>query len=371
VFVLFALAGLFIAPRASAYVYWSSNATGLLRAANDGSQLGFFVSTPPFSDAVAIDGKYVYWTSSDGRIGRANLNGTDPNPNFITGLPDYLPGLAVNGTSIYWSGLTAIGRAGIDGTGADPSLIATNHATGLALDGQHLYWGENEIGAIGRADLDGKNVDLGFVAAPGDPCSVAVDPGHVYWSDATGNSIGRANLNGSGVSPKFIDTGVPIGCGIAVFQSHIYFGTAQYPSPSSIARANVDGSGLQNAYFSLGVYGGPFVQMAVDALGPPPAPPSNAFRILGQKRNRKNGTALVKVKLPGPGVLALFGKQVRRITRKVTRAGTVSVPIRPRRRVARHLRRSHRLIVVFRLRFTPTGGDPATKSRQLWLVKAH
>lgn len=362
------LAGGATASSAGAYIYWSAAATGLMRATNDGSQLGFFVSTPPRSDAVAIDGKYVYWTSEDGRIGRADLSGANPNPDFIAGLPSYLPGLAVNGTSIYWSSLTAIGRANIDGSGVNPTLIKTNHATGLAADGQHIYWGENELGWIGRANLDGSRATQTFVPAPGDPCSVAVDFSHLYWSDAGGNSIGRANLNGTGVEAKFIDPGMPLDCGVAVFEDHVYFGTNLFPSPSSIARANSDGSSLQTV-FSLGVYGGPFVQMAIDGLGQVLSPASNSFKVVARKRNRIKGTAIIKVKVPGPGFLKVFGKQVKTLSRKIVRAGTVSLSIRPRPTVATRLRRRGRALVGFKLRFTPTGGSPATRALQLWLVK--
>jgi hypothetical protein len=34
---------------------------------------------------VAVDGQHLYWTDSDsGSIGRADLDGSNPNPMFIT-----------------------------------------------------------------------------------------------------------------------------------------------------------------------------------------------------------------------------------------------------------------------------------------------
>jgi hypothetical protein len=363
------IASMLAAPGAGAFIYWSANATGLLRATNDGAEFGFFVSTPQFSDAVAIDDQHVYWTSSDGRIGRADISGANPDPNFITGLPDYLPGLAVNGTNIYWSSLTSIGRADLDGGGIVPKLIKTTHASGLALDSQHIYWGENSLGTVGRASLNGRNPEVEFVPAPGDPCSVAVDSSYLYWSDATGNAIGRASLDGSTVEPKFIDPGVPIDCGVAVFQSHIYFGTNLYPSPSSMARVATDGSDLQTVFFSLGVYGGPFVQMAVDGRGPASAGPPNGFKVGKFKRNKRKGTARIIVMVPGPGTLTVFGKQVKKASRKAAEAGKLSLPLRPRRRLMRRLGTEHRALVAFRLKYLPTGGEPATKSLQRWLVK--
>jgi hypothetical protein len=40
---------------------------------------------------------------------------------------------------------------------------------------------------------------------------VAVDAGHIYWTNLTGGSIGRANLDGSEVEQNFITTTYPAG----------------------------------------------------------------------------------------------------------------------------------------------------------------
>jgi sugar lactone lactonase YvrE len=68
-------------------------------------------------------------------IGRANLDGTGANPNFITSAtnPD---GLAVDGSHIYWanSGSTTIGRANLDGTGVDQGLYHGRFLYRVALD---------------------------------------------------------------------------------------------------------------------------------------------------------------------------------------------------------------------------------------------
>jgi hypothetical protein len=364
------LAALVAAPAAGAFIYWSANATNLMRSANDGSGLGFFVPTAPYSDAVAIDGSHVYWTSSDGRIGRANLDGTGANPNFITGLPSYLPGLAVNATTIYWSSLTSIGRAKIDGTEVEPNFLATNHATGLALDSHYLYWGENELGRIDRAALDGSGgVDTKFISAPGDPCSVAVDSSYVYWSDATGNSVGRAKINGSGAEPAFINPGAAVDCGVAVSPSYVYFGINGYPGPSSMARANLDGSGLLTSFFSLAPYGGPFVQMAVDSLAPSPVLPSNVFNFLGQARDKRHGTARLKLRVPGPGTLVLSGRGLWKATRHPTGAATLVLLVRPRGSLAAKLAKRGKALATAKLTFTPVGGTAATQTRHLWLLE--
>jgi hypothetical protein len=365
------VAALAAAPRADAFIYWTANAGGLLRAANDGSQLGFLFDTPPFSDAVAIDSSHIYWTSSDGRIGRAGIDGSNPDPNFITGLPSYLPGLAVDGSHIYWSSLTAIGRAKLDGSGVEPGFIATNHASGVAVDARNIYWGENAIGKIGRAAITGAGANQSFIPAPGDPCSVTVDSEHVYWSDATNNTIGRAGLDGSAVEPAFIDPGERVDCGVAVFGGHVYFGIDRFPDSSAMARADLNGTGLQNTFFSLGTYGGPFVQMAVDARQPAVVPAGPyLLKVVGQVRNKRRGTARLRVKVGGPGKVILSGRQVRKVSRTAAQAGKLWLPVKPRHGLARRLRRKHRALAKLELRLVPSDeAAPVAKAWRLWLAK--
>ena len=75
---------------------------------------------------------------------------------------------------VYWADLTAgnestIGRANLDGTGADHRFITrTGDPSGVAVDAEYVYWSDSG-GTIGRADLDGTGVDRSFIAAGGVP----------------------------------------------------------------------------------------------------------------------------------------------------------------------------------------------------------
>jgi virginiamycin B lyase len=93
-----------------------------------------FISGAGSGSGIAIHGKYIYFTSNGGTgIGRAKLNGTDVNPNFITGLNGEIAFLAVDSKYIFWadwgdrgtwqSGSNTIGRANIDGTDVNQSFI--------------------------------------------------------------------------------------------------------------------------------------------------------------------------------------------------------------------------------------------------------
>jgi virginiamycin B lyase len=69
---------------------------------------------------------------------------------------------------------------------------------------------------IGRADLNGQNVNQNFITGASSPRGVAVDSGHIYWPNGDINgTIGRADLDGQNVNQSFI-TGAVTPEGVAV-----------------------------------------------------------------------------------------------------------------------------------------------------------
>jgi len=78
---------------------------------------------------VAVDSGHIYWTNNNfgppSTIGRANLDGTGVNQNFIMFVAGQ--GVAVDSGHIYWTnagvGVNTIGRANLDGTGVNQSFI--------------------------------------------------------------------------------------------------------------------------------------------------------------------------------------------------------------------------------------------------------
>jgi Ca2+-binding RTX toxin-like protein len=104
--------------------------------------------------------------------------------------------------------------------------------------------------------------------------------------------------------------------------------------------------------------------------GPAPAPPpSSAFHFGRLVANRASGTATLLVLVPGPGSLQLRGKGLRDATRSTDSAGSVALPIRPRRGLMNRLRRDGSVPVSAIVTYLPAGGDESSRSRDLRLVQ--
>ena len=210
----------------------------------------------------ARPGAGLYWTNgASGTIGRAEIHGRNPDPNFITnaGIPYGVAIGAPGSDQIYWANIGGaaaasgtIGRANTDGSSVDLNFITGLIApVGVAVDAAHVYWtnGEGSLqsigranstapvstrtsspspqlrrlrshrrrrprlldehggaatGTIGRANLDGSGIDQNFITGANEPSGMAVDAAHLYWANGGFNAIGRANLDGSGIDQTFI-----------------------------------------------------------------------------------------------------------------------------------------------------------------------
>ena len=165
------------------HVYWTnfaSNAIG--RAKLDGSEpTQTFINAVSEPCGVAVDRKFIYWTSASGHyVGRALVTG-DKGPHLVDGDGSFdFCGVAVNESYLFWGGFgDRIGRVSIDGSNPDPSFISgLEGPCGVAVDGTRIYWSERvRSGRIESANLDGaaqsQNLIMEEVAHR--PCGVAVD----------------------------------------------------------------------------------------------------------------------------------------------------------------------------------------------------
>jgi Tol biopolymer transport system component len=103
----------------------------------------------------------------------------------------------------------------------------------------------------------------------------------------------------------------------------------------------------------------------------PPAatPPSNEFTITGVKANRRKGTAKLKLEVPGPGTIAVSGKDLKDQEAEAAAAGPISVPIKPKGKAKKKLADRGKAKVAATIVFTPSGGTPNTQDKRIKLVK--
>lgn len=157
----------------SEYLYWANFGTATIgRARLDGSAVEeSFVSTVPYPCAVAVNETGIYWgTESEGEIWRTDIGGVNGPELIIDEAAQNPCGLALAGSHLFWvqsSPEGRIGRANLDGSESQPKFIVGGQTpASLVAHGGHLYWvnapGEY-LRSVGRADLDGANVHEKFI----------------------------------------------------------------------------------------------------------------------------------------------------------------------------------------------------------------
>ena len=167
------------------YFYWSNYAvddvgrdplnSSIGRSLVDGTNVDqFFIPQTYFGQGLGTDGTYLYWgnagspaTLGTGTVGRATLSGEEINNSFVTGLNRPTSVLFFNNLLYVTDGAfdSRIINVYLDGTRFDTPLIETQGlSTSLAIDGVNIFWNSEVSGLIGRADLDGNNVNITFIS---------------------------------------------------------------------------------------------------------------------------------------------------------------------------------------------------------------
>lgn len=210
---------------------------------------------------------YVYWTvygvgvATDGTtLGRASLNGTGINHSFVSGATAPST-IAVDAQHLYWgnSPTHSIGRANLDGTGANPSFIANattsgGSLAGIAIDATHIYW-TDEHRYVGRANLDGSSPQPHFldVGAGSTPYGIAVSAGTLYLASNGFNEILRAPASGTSAPTSLVNLPAnTLPTGLAVAGGYVYWAALNIGDPypgGTIGRAVLaNGGNLDNSF---------------------------------------------------------------------------------------------------------------------------
>jgi virginiamycin B lyase len=166
-----------------AHIYWANFRGGSIGRANlDGSDVAqTFVAAVDGPCGVAVNRRFIYWTSTAGNyVGRALVDTGYKESHLVDGDGSFeLCGLAVDQAHLYWGGFgDRIGRVNLDGSDPEPSFISSvERPCGIAVDQSHVYWTEQwASGSIGAANRDGTAPARGIVSGLGPrPCGIAVD----------------------------------------------------------------------------------------------------------------------------------------------------------------------------------------------------
>ncbi len=100
--------------------------------------------------------------------------------------------------------------------------------------------------------------------------------------------------------------------------------------------------------------------------------PSNDFTLGQTTRNKKKGTATLTVNIPNPGELTASGNGVkaasgRAVISKSVTAGPAQLTIRAKGKKKATLNETGKVKLKPKITYTPTGGDPSTRSMKLKL----
>lgn len=262
------------APRplpSGGYIYFSEFVGGRIGRANlDGTDKVTLVSglSNPIGPALDIGRGQMYWgEASSATMGRANLDGTGET-TFVSSPHGGYPALDLAAGRMFWciSSRGNLRSANLDGSAPEVLVTGLNdpHAPVLDAAGGQLYWPNFGSGDIQRINVDGTGHTTLIKGLAG-PSLLTLDLAgrKIYWTAHGTGDIRRANLDGSAQEILIRGQNLPSGIALELTQGHIYWANA---GSGDIRRANLDGTGQQ--VLLRGLAGPAFI--ALDLSVPPP-----------------------------------------------------------------------------------------------------
>jgi len=196
----------------------------------------------------------IFWAQNgNDRVLRADGNGSN-----VTDLTPTLTnpwGLAYNGTHVYFSEDNAgkLWRMDPDGNNRAEIASGLSMPRDVAVSATNLYW-VNISGGIFRANLDGTGITT-LTTVGGSPFLQGLDvtANYLYWTNATSHTIQRSNLDGTGVT-TLTAAGGNIPYGIDATDTYLYWVNL---TGKQLQRSNLDGTGVTTLIDSIDMVGAP------------------------------------------------------------------------------------------------------------------
>ena len=160
----------------------------------------------PQGIALDVESSKIYLTDASGRIQQLNFDGSNFQPNFITGLnsPKAIE-IDKEGGQLYWTEPDSIWRANLNGNNREEFVPNLGELGSIAIAGGKIYYtierpGGKKHWQIRSSALDGLTPTQTLVTLRSRPMGLAVDlvGSKLYWTNANGK-IQRANLNGKNI----------------------------------------------------------------------------------------------------------------------------------------------------------------------------
>jgi hypothetical protein len=330
------------------------------------------IATTQASRGLRIDGAAALDLAGLSVAGAGDING-DGIADLVVGALD----ASNNGRTESGSTYVIYGQRVADPADLDLANIATTQASrGLRIDGAAE---KDNLGfqVAGAGDINGDGIADLTVTAPLANNNGRTDSGSIYVIYGQ-RAADPADLDLANIATTQASRGLRIDGAAAEDEAGSVAGVGDINGDKGadliVGAAGADNNGRQNsgsAYVLFGTpspFGPPPPRKPFLPREPPPLP-SSEFSFGKLKRNKKTGTAIQVVKVPGPGTLKLSGKGLFALARRAGVAGGVKLKIRASGGMQKELNGKGRVTLGARFTYTPTGGNPNTKVKTIPLFK--
>ena len=231
-------------------VDWKTKAGKIRRAHLDGSYVKDVVTGLEAPKAIALDmlRRQVYWTDESTRkIQRADLTGHNVK-DIVIGfkLP---PGGGWISVRCRDGKCTGIANWKEGEMWLSEDLLINPNSLAVDVQRKKIYWINQMLNRIQRANLDGSEVEDIVTWAFSNSLILDRSRGKIYWTDYSESKIRRANLDGSNVEDIVATSHEPVSLGLDVARRKIYWTVWKREfGPHTIQRANLDGSNLEEIF---------------------------------------------------------------------------------------------------------------------------